>query len=160
MLDKASQPRNTMQVAGSIPIYHRYTLGVAGERFFKAMRDNQQLLASPCPRCADFLLPPKMYCERCFEETSDDWVALEGPGYVRSFTVLHLDLDEEPLQTPLIVAMVSWPEARGGLIHRLGGVRVSAPSAPQRNSPAKRQMTRQCMRTDKSRMVSPDCSQS
>lgn len=122
MLDKASQPRNTMQVAGSIPIYHRYTLGVAGERFFKAMRDNQHLLASPCPKCADFLLPPKMYCERCFEETTDDWVVLEGPGYVRSFTVLHRDLDEEPLQTPLIVAMVSWPEARGGLIHRLGGV--------------------------------------
>ena len=49
-------------------------------------------------------------------------MALEGPGYVRSFTVPHRDLDEGPLETPLIVAMVSWPEARGGLIHRLGEV--------------------------------------
>ena len=54
MLDKVNQPRSIMQVAGSIPIYHRYTLGVAGERFFKAMRDSQQLLASPCPQCSDF----------------------------------------------------------------------------------------------------------
>ncbi|MDA0264401.1 MAG: Zn-ribbon domain-containing OB-fold protein [Chloroflexi bacterium] len=122
MLDKANHTRKIRQVAGTIPIFHRYTLGVAGERFFKAMRDNQQLLASPCPQCADFLLPPKMYCERCFEETSSDWLALEGPGYVRSFTVLHRDLEEQPLETPVVVAMVSWPEARGGLIHRLGDI--------------------------------------
>ena len=78
MLDKLKQPQHVRQVSGNIPIYHRYTLGVAGERFFKAFRDQQQILASPCPKCHDRLLPPKMYCERCFEETSDDWAALGG----------------------------------------------------------------------------------
>ena len=122
MLDKLNQPQRTRQVAGNIPIYHRYTLGVAGERFFKAMRDQRQILASPCPKCQDRLLPPKMYCERCFEETSEDWVLLEGPGYLRSFTVLHQSLDEEPLETPVIVVLVSWPGARGGIVHQLQGV--------------------------------------
>ena len=122
MLEKIRQPQLARQVEGTSPIFHRYTLGVAGERFFKAMRDQMQLLASPCPRCHDLLLPAKMYCERCFEETSDNWQVLEGPGYVRSYTVLHQSLDEEPLDEPETVALISWPGARGGIIHRLGEV--------------------------------------
>lgn len=119
MLDKTSQPQHARQVSGEIPIYHRYTLGVAGERFFKAMRDDRQILVSPCPKCQSRLLPPKMYCERCFEETSDQWEPLNGPGHVRSFTVMHQSLDETPLETPEIVVLVSWEGVRGGLIHRL-----------------------------------------
>ena len=122
MLDKLKQPQQARQVSGNIPIYHRYTLGVAGERFFKALRDQQLILASPCPKCHDRLLPPKMYCERCFEETSDDWAPLEGPGYIRSFTVLHHSLDEAPLEVVEVVALISWPQVRGGIIHRINGV--------------------------------------
>ena len=125
MLDKIKQPGHARQVSGDIPIYHRYTLGVAGERFFKALRDEQQILASPCPKCDDRLLPPKMYCERCFEETSDDWEPVEGPGYVQSFTVLHRSLDEESLDAPQIVALIAWPGVRGGIIHRLNGIIAS-----------------------------------
>lgn len=119
MLDKVSQPQRARQVGGEIPIYHRYTLGVAGERFFKALRDQRQILVSPCPRCLSRLLPPKMYCQRCFEATLDQWEPLSGPGYVRSFTVLHRSLDDEPLEPPEIVALVGWNSARGGLLHRL-----------------------------------------
>lgn len=122
MLDKIKQAQHARQLSGEIPIYHRYTFGVAGERFFKALRDQRQLLASPCPKCHDRLLPPKMYCERCFEETSDDWQTVDGPGYVRSFTVLHYSLDEEPLDIPVVVALVGWPGVRGGIIHQLGEV--------------------------------------
>ena len=111
----------TRQVTEEIPIYHRYTLDVAGERFFKAMRDRRQILVSPCPKCQDRLLPPKMYCERCFEETSDNWLPLEGPGYIRSFAVLPQSLDEEPLDHPEVVALISWKGIRGGLVHRVLG---------------------------------------
>ena len=119
MLDKINQPGHARQLSGDIPIYHRYTMGLAGDRFFRAMRDRQEILASPCPKCRDNLLPPKIYCERCFVETSDDWLVLEGPGYVRSFTVVHKSLDEDVLDTPIIVALVSWAGVRGGLVHQL-----------------------------------------
>ena len=122
MLDKISQPRQALHVSGDIPIHHRYTLGVAGERFFKAMRDDRQILTSPCPGCQERLLPPKMYCERCFEETSGEWAQLEGPGYVRSFTVLHRSLDGEELDIPEVAALIGWPAVRGGLIHRIKGI--------------------------------------
>ncbi|MSQ07124.1 MAG: nucleic acid-binding protein [Dehalococcoidia bacterium] len=141
MLDKIHQSRQARQVTGEIPIHHRYTLGVAGERFFKALRDRQELLASPCPQCRDRLLPPKLYCERCFVETTEPWEAVEGAGFVRSFTVLHRSLEEEALPRPEVVAMISWPGVRGGLIHRLQevephrvtlGMAVSPVWAPQR----------------------------
>ena len=128
MLDKLNQTQQARQVSGAVPISHRYTLGVAGERFFKALRDQQQILASPCPKCNDRLLPPKIYCERCFEETSDEWIALEGPGYIRSFTVLHRSLEEEPLDVAEIVALISWNGVRGGIIHRIQGVAPNAVS--------------------------------
>ncbi len=122
MLDKIKQPQRARQVGGTAPIYHRYTLGVAGERFFKALRDQRQLLASPCPTCHDRLLPPKMYCERCFEETSEGWAPVEGLGYLRSFTVLHRSLEDEPLDDPAVVALIGWRGVRGGIIHRLRDV--------------------------------------
>ena len=55
-------------MAGDIPVHHRYTLGVAGGLFFRAMRDERCLLASRCSNCREAFLPPKLYCERCFEE--------------------------------------------------------------------------------------------
>lgn len=122
MLDKVGQTFQATQVAGEIPIHHRYTVGVAGQRFFQAMRDDRQLLAAGCSGCPAKLLPPKMYCERCFCDTAEEWTALEGPGRVRSFTVLHCDLDGQPLPAPQLVALVEWPGVRGGLVHRLGGV--------------------------------------
>ena len=79
---------------------HRYTLGVAGERFFKALRDERLILTSPCPKCQDRLLPARMYCERCFEETGDDWTPVVGPGFVQSFTVLHYDLEDAAFGPP------------------------------------------------------------
>ena len=126
MLDKIGQARDARGLSGDVPIYHRYTLGIAGERFFKAMRDQRQLLASPCPKCHDRLLPPKIYCERCFEETSNEWVMLSGPGYIRGFTVLHRSLEDEPLDPPEVVALVSWEGVRGGLVHRVGEVAPEA----------------------------------
>jgi uncharacterized OB-fold protein len=124
MLDKISQPQSARRVRGEVPIYHRYTLGVAGERFFKAMRDDQQILVSPCPKCHSRLLPPKMYCEACFEETSDTWEPLSSPGFIRSFTVVHRSLEEELLETPEVVVLVSWEGVRGGLIHRLSEIEL------------------------------------
>ena len=120
MWEKITRPGQARQVHGEIPVHHRYTLGVAGERFFKEMRDHRRLLASRCPRCQEAFLPPKIYCERCFEETTE-WIPVEGPGYVITFTVLHLSLDEEHLEEPVVVAIIGWEGIRGGLLHRVAG---------------------------------------
>ena len=124
MLEKRTQLGPTAQMQGEIPIHHRYTLGVAGERFFKAMRDERRLLTSRCPRCGERLLPPKLYCERCFCETAE-WAPVEGLGFLRTFTLLHIGLEGETLEPPQAVGLIGWPGVRGGLIHRIGEVGLS-----------------------------------
>ena len=122
MWEKVSEAGVARQWRGDIPVHHRYTLGVAGERFFRAMRDERRLFASRCSNFREAFLPPKLYCERCFEEI-EEWTPVDEPAYVKSFTVLHLSLDEEPLTEPVVAALVGWQHIRGGLLHRIGGIK-------------------------------------
>ena len=121
MLNKGTGSTGIAWLYGEIPIHHRYTLGIAGERFFKAMRDQQIFLASHCPKCDQRFLPPKIYCEHCFQETGD-WSVVEGTAYLKAFTIMHRDLEEQPLEPPQVVGLVAWGGVRGGLMHRVGEV--------------------------------------
>jgi uncharacterized OB-fold protein len=106
---------------GAIPLQSRYSMGIAGERFFREIKDNARLLATYCPQCDYTYLPPRAYCERCFAELTD-WVEVPPLGIVYSYTVLYQDLEEQPLKEPLVVAFVRLPGCDGGLIHLLEGV--------------------------------------
>jgi len=106
---------------GNIPTWFRYTAGVAGETFLKSLRDHQKIMGTRCPKCDRVFVPPRMYCEECMEYTKD-WVEIEGPGYVETFTVLYRDLEDQPLKEPKIVAFITWPGVEGGLIHEIRGV--------------------------------------
>ena len=65
--------------------------------------------------------PSKIYCEQCFVETHE-WSPVEGPGYIKTFTLLHRSLEEEPLAQPTAAALIGWHGVRGGLLHRIEGV--------------------------------------
>ena len=121
---EAESPERIAQWRGNIPIHHRYTVGVAGQRFFAALRDEKVILASRCEGCGDRFLLPKIYCERCFVETPE-WSRVEGPGYVKTFTLVHRNLDEEALSEPVAAAVIGWEGVRGGIVHRLGGIESS-----------------------------------
>ena len=124
MISKPETPERVEQWRGNIPIHHRYTVGVAGQRFFAALRDDKVILASQCSGCDDRFLLPKIYCEICYVETPD-WGPVEGSGFVKTFTLVHLNLDEEPLAAPVTAAVIGWEGVRGGIVHRLGGVAPS-----------------------------------
>ena len=118
MWQKADGADHLRTVAGNIPIHHRYSVGIAGERFFRALRDEHRILASRCPSCRNAYLPPKIYCEECFEGTTD-WVEVEGLGYVETFTLVHTSLDGRRLNPPEAVGFITWKGISGGLIHRI-----------------------------------------
>ena len=122
MLNRSTHISETSFLRGNIPIHHRYTLGIAGERFFRAMRDEKVLLASQCAECGLSTLPPKIYCEACFGRT-EDWRPAQGLPNLITFTVVHFDLDGGVLEEPQYVGMVGWEGIAGGLIHRIGEVR-------------------------------------
>ncbi|MFQ5945413.1 MAG: Zn-ribbon domain-containing OB-fold protein, partial [Anaerolineae bacterium] len=107
--------------SGEIPIESRYTAGLAGERFLRAIQERAALLGVHCPNCDLTIVPPSIYCANCFEPV-DDWVELPSRGKVQTFTVLHLDPDGAAAQRPEILAVIRIDGAAGGLVHRMGEV--------------------------------------
>lgn len=108
------------RVEGDFPVHFRYTVGLAGERFFREIKDNGKLVASRCPRCDLNYLPPKIYCERCMSKL-DEYVEIENAGIVDTFTVCHQDADGKNFPQPVGVALVRFPSAHGGLVHKTKG---------------------------------------
>ncbi|MGD2252272.1 MAG: Zn-ribbon domain-containing OB-fold protein [Anaerolineales bacterium] len=104
---------------GELPIVSRYTAGLAGERFFRALMDEGKLLASRCEACDITYLPARQFCERCMDELTE-WTDAGLRGKVHTFTLLHLNLDGSEKEEPDLVAFIRFGD--GGLVHRLGEV--------------------------------------
>jgi uncharacterized OB-fold protein len=108
-------------VPGDWGIWHRYTFGVAGERFFREMKDHGRLVASVCPRCRRAFVPPSMYCEDCFVEITE-YQPVGDTGTLSSFTILYEPLDESRPLSPTVVGLVQFDGTVGGWIAPVHGV--------------------------------------
>ncbi len=121
MLEKVNIITEAKPWQDRFPLTGRYSYGVAGERFFRELKNNGRLMGTRCPRCDLVYVPARLYCERCFAHL-EEWVEVPLTGEVHTFSVVYLDLDEEPLPKPDIIAFVRLDGADGGLVHRLGEV--------------------------------------
>ncbi|MFQ5908778.1 MAG: Zn-ribbon domain-containing OB-fold protein [Thermoplasmata archaeon] len=101
---------------GDMETLYIYTAGVAGDRFFREIRDNERLMGTYCPTCDVTYLPPRLYCETCFSELNE-WEEIPNKGRVDAVTVAYVDEKGEKLARPKVLALVRFPGATGGLIH-------------------------------------------
>lgn len=90
---------------GKIPIQSSYTAGKAGQRFFTALKQEGRLLASRCGECDQVYFPPRQFCERCFNELTEE-IDINRRGILASFTLCYFDRDRQPLGAPLALALV------------------------------------------------------
>jgi uncharacterized OB-fold protein len=120
MLEKPSSPEAIRLWRGSIPLSHRYTAGVAGERFFRALADRGVFLATRCPACGVVYCPARAFCERCLAPL-DEELEVGPTGTLESFTVVHRGLDGRPLPAPAVIGLVRLDGADTVLVHRVGG---------------------------------------
>jgi len=104
---------------GKLPVTSRYTFGLAGERFFRAIKDEGVIYGTHCPKCERTYVPAVLFCERCLGELKD-WVDVGTIGEVHTFTLLFQYYDGSPREIPELIAFISLGD--GGFIHRLGGV--------------------------------------
>jgi uncharacterized OB-fold protein len=104
---------------GELPVVNRYTFGLAGEKFFRAIKDKGQILGTHCPNCDQTYVPATVFCERCLAEL-DEWVDVGTTGEVVTFTFLNVNLDGSPRDEAEVIALVRF--ADGGIVHRLGEV--------------------------------------
>lgn len=121
LLYRMEHLRDAIAWEGDIPITSRYTVGIAGERFFREILENANLLGTRCTECDIVYVPPRMYCEQCFAHL-EEWVDVPATGYVHTYTVVHIDLDGNPLPEPRMVAFVHLDGTDGGLVHFLDEV--------------------------------------
>jgi len=115
---------------GDFPVSHLYTMGVAGERFLREIKENGRFLGAHCGECGYTYLPPSLFCPRCFRRL-DDWPEVGPAGVVRARTAVHIDLDGRRLERPQGVALIQLDGADGLLVHRVdegvqAGQRVTA----------------------------------
>ena len=119
ILEKVDKLHQATAWRGDIPISSRYTAGIAGERFFREIKDQGRLTGTRCEVCGLTYVPAAMFCERCFAEL-EEWVEVPARGKVFTYTVLHRDLDDKPLEPPAVLAYVKLDGANGGLVHYIG----------------------------------------
>jgi len=108
---------------GDLPVTSRYTYGLAGERFFRAIKEEGRILGTRCPCCEHIYVPATSFCERCLGEL-DEWLDVGIVGEVYTFTLLYEDPDGSPRESPETIALVRLGD--GGLVHRLGEVEPDA----------------------------------
>jgi uncharacterized OB-fold protein len=99
---------------GELPVTNRYTYGIAGEKFFRALKERGQILGTHCPQCQRTYVPAASFCERCFLEL-DEWVEIDPIGEVETYTILSVNEIGSPLPEPVIIAFV---RRRCTIIHR------------------------------------------
>ncbi len=115
-LERSRDPEAHKHWYGDMEASYLYSTGIAGERFFTALRDKGKIMAATCPKCKKTVLPPRMYCERCFAELVD-WVDVGKEGRVDTFSVARVDMNGEPLEEPVVYGLIRFPKVDGGLVH-------------------------------------------
>ncbi len=121
-LEKITDPRKMKHWLGHMEADYRYTLGIAGERFLNEMKENARIMGAKCKKCDVVYVPPRMYCEECFEKL-EEWVDLGTRGEVYTYTVAYVDREGKRLTEPVIYALITFGDAYGGLIHKLDEVK-------------------------------------
>lgn len=120
-----TQEIRTKKWEGNIPVHYLYTFGLAGEKFFREIKDRGMFVGTKCDACNVTYVPPKIYCERCFAELAQ-YVDVGMNGTVETFTVCREAADGTHLPEPELIAYVRIDGTDGGLVHRLTGLKRDA----------------------------------
>lgn len=108
---------------GEIPVNYLYTYGIAGEDFFRAIKDKGKFLASKCEKCGVTYFPSRIFCERCLNHIPSTF-EVPGIGEVFSFTECHENMDGSRKEKPIIIAAIKMDGTDCVFVHFLGDVKT------------------------------------
>jgi uncharacterized protein len=108
------------KIPGELSVSFRYTPGVGNTAFFEALRDRGVFLGSRCDECGVTYLPARIFCERCLAEL-EPTVECGPEGELLSWTIARVDVDDRPVDRPVVYGLVKLDGADTALLHRLLG---------------------------------------
>jgi len=114
LLERNSQAPDTWN--DTLPVTNRYTYGLAGERFFRALKEDGRIYGTHCPSCDLTYVPARVFCERCLGELTE-WIDVGLVGELHTYTLLYVNYDGSRLDIPEIVVFIRFGD--GGLVHKL-----------------------------------------
>ncbi|MBM3943760.1 MAG: Zn-ribbon domain-containing OB-fold protein [SAR202 cluster bacterium] len=99
---------------------YRWDAGAALSRFLEGLKHGQ-ILGIHCPQCRRTLVPPRVFCERCFRPL-EQWVPLYDTGKLITYSVSYVNWDATRRRTPEIPAVIELDGASPGIgiLHLLG----------------------------------------
>ncbi|MEM1538108.1 MAG: Zn-ribbon domain-containing OB-fold protein [Candidatus Nezhaarchaeales archaeon] len=101
----------------------RWSMGPVATRFFEEFK-NKRIMGTRCPKCRRVLVPARMFCPRCFVDTTE-WVEVSDKGTIRTFTIITFSFTGQVRKPPYIVGVIDLDGADVGFTHFIGGVDLS-----------------------------------
>jgi len=116
-LEKQTDPTTPMHWRGDMQADYFYPSGIAGDKFFRHIMENDTFLATKCSKCNKVLFPPRLYCEDCFEEIQEmDWIEVPSTGTVKLYTVVTINAHGKKLEKPRVIAFIDIDKTNGALL--------------------------------------------
>ena len=103
-------------------IQYAWDTGVAMGRYLQELKSGR-LIGRRCVHCERVMIPPRMFCEKCYGPTHD-WRYLQDTGIVNTFSLCYVTWDVRKLKKPEIPAVIEIDGASKGMgiLHVLGNV--------------------------------------
>ena len=80
----------------------------------------QKLIGNTCESCSFTYLPPKMFCEDCFDELGDStYKELKAEGELLSFSQVFFDHRGDKLSEPYFLALIKVDGSNTTFFHKL-----------------------------------------
>lgn len=118
MWKKVNKNEDIRSVSYEFPVYWIYTVGRAGKIFFENLMREGVLTGAKCKKCGKIYLPPRIYCEVCFEEI-EEFLKFPARGTLLTWTKVYFNSAGEPLKEAQTVGFIKISGTDGGLIHRI-----------------------------------------
>ena len=119
--DEAIAQSKVLTIEQPSSLRYAWDTGVAVGRFLEHLKEGR-IAGRRCNRCQRVLIPPRMFCERCFRPT-DAWQLVEDTGTVNTHSASHIRWDASRIDTPILVAVIDIDGSDGGFLHYLNEVR-------------------------------------
>jgi uncharacterized OB-fold protein len=120
---EASELQRIPHIEAKAPARYAWAAGVAMSRFLQELKKGK-IIARICRHCDRVLVPPRMFCERCYQPTVD-WIFLPGTAVVETFSISYLDTNAARIQEPILVGTVAFDGAppHCGIMHYFGDIK-------------------------------------
>lgn len=105
--------KKVLFVKGGPKAEYAWDCGIAIGRYLRELKKGR-IIGIKCDRCKRIVVPPRIFCEKCFKPMSD-WVNLSDTGIVNTFSLCYVTWDMRRIEKPLIPAVIEIDGASKGM---------------------------------------------